>query len=58
MFCTLKNKIMMILLNKYKREILEAKNALKNRSSMTKKEISFWSKQIKTNQEKQKFFEL
>tara|TARA_R110000796_G_scaffold140180_1_gene256343 strand:- start:30 stop:185 length:156 start_codon:yes stop_codon:yes gene_type:complete len=40
------------------RDILEAENALKNISSISKKEICFWNKQIKTNQEKQKFFSL
>ena len=46
------------MLLQFNTKILEAKNALKNKSSMSKKEISFWNKQIKNNQEKQKLFSL
>jgi hypothetical protein len=46
------------MLLQFNLNILEAKNALKNKNSMSKKEISFWNKQIKTNQKKQKFFSL
>jgi hypothetical protein len=46
------------MLLQFDQNIKEAKRALKNKNLMTKKEVSYWLKQIKTNEQKKKLFKL
>ncbi len=47
-----------MILNQIKTKIVEAEKALNNRHLMTRKEVSFWNRVIKTNKEKLKFFNI